>query len=98
MGTRTALTEEQYLHTSFDDLDKEFRDGELEDKSLPDYPFQDAGPADLLLHALKEEVSTLCAARIAAKDPAWPIPRSRSLRFPWPGTRAACPGCATADC
>jgi Uma2 family endonuclease len=37
MGAKTALSEEQYLHTSFPDLDKEFRDGELVERTLPDY-------------------------------------------------------------
>ena len=37
MGAQTALSEEQYLHSSFPDLDKEYRDGELVERSLPDY-------------------------------------------------------------
>jgi Uma2 family endonuclease len=37
MGTRAALSVEEYLHTSFPDLDKEYRDGELVERSLPDY-------------------------------------------------------------
>ena len=37
MGARTALSEAQYLQTSFQDLDKEYRDGELLERSLPDY-------------------------------------------------------------
>ncbi len=37
MGTNTALSVEQYLATSFPDLDKEYRDGELVERSLPDY-------------------------------------------------------------
>ena len=37
MGAKTALSEEQYLHTSFTDLDKEFRDGELVERSLPNF-------------------------------------------------------------
>ena len=36
MGTNTALSVEQYLATSFPDLDKEYRDGELVERSLPD--------------------------------------------------------------
>jgi len=38
MPTGTALSVEQYLATSFPDLDKEYRDGELVERSLPDYP------------------------------------------------------------
>ena len=37
MGAKTALSVEQYLATSFPDLDKEYRDGELVERSLPDY-------------------------------------------------------------
>ena len=36
MGTKAGLTVEEYLHTSFPDLDQEYRDGELEERSLPD--------------------------------------------------------------
>jgi Uma2 family endonuclease len=37
MGTKAALSVEEYLHTSFPDLDKEYRDGQLVERSLPDY-------------------------------------------------------------
>ncbi len=37
MSSRTVLSVEDYLHTSFSDLDKEYRDGELVERSLPDY-------------------------------------------------------------
>lgn len=36
MGADTALSVEQYLATSFPDQDKEYRDGELVERSLPD--------------------------------------------------------------
>ena len=36
MGTKAALPVEEYLRTSFPDLDKEYRDGELVERSLPD--------------------------------------------------------------
>ena len=36
MGAKMAISVEQYLHTSFPDLDKEYRDGELVERSLPD--------------------------------------------------------------
>lgn len=38
MGSATALSVEEYLHTSFPDLDREYRDGELVERTLPDYP------------------------------------------------------------
>jgi Uma2 family endonuclease len=37
MGTKAALSVEQYLHTSFPDLDMEYRDGEVVERSLPTY-------------------------------------------------------------
>ncbi len=37
MGANTALTVEQYLHTSFPDLDREYRDGEVVERTLPDF-------------------------------------------------------------
>lgn len=37
MGAKTAISVEEYLRTSFPDLDKEYRDGELEERSLPNY-------------------------------------------------------------
>ena len=41
MGTKAGLTVEDYLHTSFPDLDQEYRDGELEAPSFG------LGPVDL---------------------------------------------------
>jgi Uma2 family endonuclease len=37
MGARVAIPVEQYLHTAFPDLDREYRDGELVERSLPTY-------------------------------------------------------------
>lgn len=37
MGTKAALPVEEYLRTAFPDLDREYRDGELVERSLPDY-------------------------------------------------------------
>ncbi len=37
MGTKAALPVAEYLRTSYPDLDKEYRDGELVERSLPDY-------------------------------------------------------------
>jgi Uma2 family endonuclease len=37
MGTRAALSVEEYLHTSFPGLDQEYRDGQLVERTLPDY-------------------------------------------------------------
>jgi Uma2 family endonuclease len=48
MGSATALSVEQYLHTSFPDLDREYRDGELVERTLPDYQH---GKTQVLLSA-----------------------------------------------
>ena len=37
MESKAALPVEEYLRTSFPDLDKEYQDGELVERSLPDY-------------------------------------------------------------
>ena len=38
MGAKTAASFEEYLRTSFPDLDREYRDGEIVERTLPD-PF-----------------------------------------------------------
>jgi len=38
MGARSAISVEEYLHTSFEDTDREYRNGELVERSVPDYP------------------------------------------------------------
>jgi Uma2 family endonuclease len=35
MGVQTAIPIEEYLHTSYDGLDREFRDGEVVERSMP---------------------------------------------------------------
>jgi Uma2 family endonuclease len=37
MGAKTAISVEQYLHTAFPNLDREYRDGELVERTLPTY-------------------------------------------------------------
>jgi hypothetical protein len=37
MGSKTALSVDQYLHTSFPDLDREYRDGQVVERSLPTF-------------------------------------------------------------
>ena len=38
MAARTGVPVEEYLHTSFPDLDREYRDGEVVERSMPNYP------------------------------------------------------------
>ena len=37
MGAKAGLSVEEYLHSSFPDLDREYRNGELVERTLPDY-------------------------------------------------------------
>jgi len=37
MGARTGVSVEEYLQTGYPGLDREYRDGELVERSLPDY-------------------------------------------------------------
>jgi Uma2 family endonuclease len=37
MGTKAAISEEEYLHTSFPGVDCEYRDGELVERTMPDF-------------------------------------------------------------
>ena len=37
MSAKAGVSVSEYLHTSFPDLDREYRDGELVERSLPDY-------------------------------------------------------------
>ena len=37
MGVHTAISVDEYLHTAFPGVDREYRDGEIIERSLPDY-------------------------------------------------------------
>src|SRR3954463_11065223 len=55
MGTKAALPVEEYLRTAFPDLDKEYRDGVLVERALPDYLHSKTqGLLILLLGALRK--------------------------------------------
>jgi Uma2 family endonuclease len=49
MGVQTAIPIDEYLHTSFEGTDREYRDGEVVERSMPDYLH---GKCQLLLGAL----------------------------------------------
>jgi len=36
MGPHATISVDEYLHTAFPDLDKEYRDGEIVERGLPD--------------------------------------------------------------
>lgn len=61
MESKAALPVEEYLRTSFPDLDKEYRDGELVERSLPDYLHSKTqGLLIVLLSALRKAFPVLC--------------------------------------
>lgn len=66
MPARTAITEEEYLRTSFDNPDREFRDGELVERSLPIF---DHGETQGDLYA--------CFSSLRAKYPVFPCVETR---------------------
>ena len=37
MGARTAISVEEYLRTSYPGLDREYRDGEVLERTVPDF-------------------------------------------------------------
>jgi Uma2 family endonuclease len=55
MGARTGVSLEEYLHTSYPDLDREYWDGEIVERSLPDYLH---GRTQLLLGVVFEALRT----------------------------------------
>lgn len=86
MGAKAAISEEEYLHTSFPGVDCEYRDGELVERAMPDYLH---GRTQALLvfffELLRKQLSVfvsvetrmkLCAGRYLIPDVSvfWPAP------------------------
>jgi len=78
MGVHTAISIEEYLHTSYDGTDREFRDGEVVERSMPDYPhgkcqarlvaFFLARPETLKLYPCSETRMRLTDKRVLIPD------------------------------
>lgn len=66
MGAKTAITVEQYLQTSFPDLDREYRHGDLVERSLPDY-----------LHGKVQGLLVVFFAALRARLPLYPCVETR---------------------
>ena len=66
MGAKSAISVEQYLRTSFPDLDKEFRDGEIVERSLPD-----------LLHSFTQGLLVAFFVALRKKLPVFVFPELR---------------------
>lgn len=90
MGVRTAVTIEEYLHTSYEGTDREFRDGEVVERSMPDY-FHGECQANLVIFfgALKSRRRLYPSTETRMRMPSnrVPIPdvsvfRERPIRVP----------------
>jgi Uma2 family endonuclease len=78
MSAYAAISLDEYLHTSFPGLDREFRDGELVERSMPDYPhgkcqlkigaFFMALPRELRLYPCSETRLRLSNNRVLIPD------------------------------
>jgi Uma2 family endonuclease len=66
MGAKTAISVEKYLQTSFPDLDREYRGGELVERSLPDY-----------LHGKTQFLLLMFFGALRGKFPLFPCPETR---------------------
>ena len=68
MATKAALTVEEYLHTSFPDLDKEYRDGELVEKTLLDHSHSSIqGDLIVFFGELRKRLSVFVYAELRLK-------------------------------
>src|SRR5437868_2009632 len=70
MGAQTAHSLEEYLRTSFEGLDREYRDGELVERSLPD-PFHGRTQALLTIFfgtLRKLGLYVYCDTRVKVRD------------------------------
>jgi Uma2 family endonuclease len=91
MGARTAIPADEYLHTSFPDVDREYRDGELVERTMPDYLH---GRTQLLLgaffEALRRELSVFACSetRMKLREGLYLIP---DIAVFWPSEPALLP-------
>ncbi len=77
MGAKVGISVSEYLHTSYPDLDREYRDGVLVERSLPDYLH---GRTQILLgvffEALRRRLSLFASSetRLKLRDGLFLIP------------------------
>src|ERR1700675_3022787 len=68
MGARAGISVDEYLHTSFPDLDREYRDGELVERSLPDYlPGRTQALLLVFFEALRKKLSFYACSETRVK-------------------------------
>jgi Uma2 family endonuclease len=64
MGVHTAIPLEEYLDTTFEGLDREFRDGEVVERSMPDFIHGECQlPAGRFLFSPEKEALACIRAR-----------------------------------
>jgi len=91
MGAKTAIPAEVYLRTSFPDVDPEYRDGELVERTMPDYLH---GRTQLLLgiffEALRRKLSVYACTetRMKLREGLYLIP---DVAVFWPSAPALVP-------
>ena len=91
MGAKTAIPAEEYLHTGFPGVDHEYRDGEIVERTMPDYLH---GQTQLLLGsffvALRKQFSVYACSetRIKVRDGLYLIP---DVAVFWPSPPALLP-------
>jgi Uma2 family endonuclease len=91
MGAKTAIPAGEYLHTSFPDVDREYRDGELVERTMPDYL---QGRTQLLLgvffEALRRKLSVYACSetRMKLREDLYLIP---DVAVFWPSEPALLP-------
>lgn len=91
MGTKAAISIEEYLHTSFPGVDCEYRDGELVERAMPDYLH---GRTQALIvfffETLRRRLSVLASVetRMKLRDGLYLIP---DVSVFWPSPPASVP-------
>jgi len=68
MSTKAGIPVDEYLHTSYPDLDREYRDGEVVERSLPDY-FHSRTQALLIVffEALRKQLPVVACPELRLK-------------------------------
>jgi Uma2 family endonuclease len=91
MGTKAAISEEEYLHTSFPGVDCEYRDGELVERTLPEYIHgRTQGLIFLVFELLRKQLSVFVAVetRVKLREGLYLIP---DVSVFWPTPPASVP-------
>jgi len=91
MGTKAAISEEEYLHTSFPGLDCEYRNGEIVERTMPLYIHgRTQGLLFVFFEARRKQFSVFVSAetRMKLRDGLYLIP---DVSVFWPSPPAPVP-------